>query len=47
METEDLLNIINTRIQMNDNNPTKRSLLYELVIALERLKNYEENDLDL
>lgn len=41
MDTNTLLEILSTRIEANDNNPTKGSLLYELVNALKRLKEYE------
>lgn len=44
MDTNTLLEILSTRIKANDNNPTRGSLLYELVNALKKLKEYESND---
>ena len=43
MSTEQLIEILKVR-QACDTNPTSRSLLYELSIALERLKKYEDAD---
>lgn len=44
MKTEQLLEIVETRISGNDGNPTSRSFLYELYQALERLKEYEDKE---
>lgn len=44
MSTETLMEIISTRIKSNDNNPTYGSLLIDLLIALENLKQYENED---
>lgn len=45
METKTLLFILKTRMKANDNNPTKRHLLSELIKAIEKLEKYEQNDL--
>lgn len=44
MSTDLLIEIIKTRIEVSENNPTSKSLLYELNDALQRLKEYEEKD---
>ena len=41
MSTEQLMEILKVR-QACDTNPTSQSLLYELSIALEKLKKYED-----
>ena len=41
MSTEQLIEILKVR-QACDTNPTSQSLLYELSLALERLKKYED-----
>lgn len=41
MSTEQLIEILKVR-QACDTNPTSQSLLYELSIALEKLKRYED-----
>lgn len=41
MSTEQLMEILKVR-QARDTNPTSQSLLYELSIALEKLKRYED-----
>ena len=41
MSTEQLMEILKVR-QTCDANPTSQSLLYELSIALEKLKKYED-----
>ena len=41
MSTEQLMEILKVR-QACDTNPTSQSLLYELFIALEKLKRYED-----
>lgn len=43
MSTEQLMEILKVR-RACDTNPTSQSLLYELSIALERLKKYEDAD---
>ena len=45
MNTETLMEIVKNRANMNnndENNPTTHSFLYELYMALERLKKYED-----
>lgn len=42
LTTEALIEVIKTRIRAEDGNPTGKSFFYELVMALERLKEYEE-----
>lgn len=43
MSTEQLIEILKVRKDCDVNqNPTSQSLLYELILALERLKNYED-----
>lgn len=44
INTDTLLEIIQTRMKSNDNNPTLGSLLFDLYIALSQLKEYEECD---
>jgi hypothetical protein len=44
METGFLLEIIQNRIESNDNNPTSGSLLCEIYLKLEDLKRREDND---
>ena len=44
MGTKTLIEVIDTRIKMNDNNPTTGSLLYDLSIALKKLDKYEERE---
>ena len=46
MSTEQLMEILKVR-QACDTNPTSQSLLYELSIALERLKKYEDAEAEL
>ena len=41
MSTEQLMEILKVR-QACDTNPTSQSFLYELSLALERLKKYED-----
>lgn len=41
MSTEQLMEILKVR-RACDTNPTSQSLLYELSLALERLKKYED-----
>jgi len=45
MNTETLMEIVKNRADINnkdENNPTTHSFLYELYMALERLKKYED-----
>ena len=45
MNTETLMEIVKNRANMNnndENNPTTHSFLYELYMALGRLKKYED-----
>lgn len=45
MKTETLMEIVKNRANINsndENNPTTHSFLYELYMALERLKKYED-----
>lgn len=45
MNTETLMEIVKNRANINnkdENNPTTHSFLYELYMALERLKKYED-----
>lgn len=44
MQTKTLIDVIETRIKMNDNNPTTGSLLYDLSVALKKLDKYEERE---
>lgn len=44
MKTEVLLEIVKTRAISLDNNPTKKSLIKEIIGALERLIKYEHKD---
>lgn len=44
MKTSMLLEILQNRREMNDNNPTSGSLLYEICIKLEELKRREDAD---
>lgn len=44
METKTLIDVIDTRIKMNDKNPTLGSLLYDLSTALKKLEKYEERE---
>ena len=46
MSTEQLMEILKVR-RACDTNPTSQSLLYELSIALERLKKYEDAEAEL
>lgn len=46
MSTEQLMEILKVR-QACDTNPTSQSLLYELSLALERLKKYEDAEAEL
>lgn len=41
MSTETLMDILLTRIKSNGNNPTSGSFLYDLLIALGDLEQYE------
>lgn len=41
MNTDTLLKIVETRMHVDGDNPTKASFLYEVVKALERLKTLE------
>ena len=43
MNVDALLQIVQTRINSNDGNPTSKSFLYEIYAALEELKNLKEN----
>lgn len=43
MSTEQLMEILKVR-QACDMNPTSQSLLYELSLALEKLKKYEDTE---
>ena len=43
MTTEMLLEIVKTRTKAENGNPTSQSFFYELIKALERLKEYERN----
>lgn len=45
MDTKTLLFILKTRMKANDNNPTKKHLLTEIIKALEKLEKYEQNAL--
>ena len=40
MDTRTLINMVNTRIEANDGNPTSRSFFYEIIKALEELEQY-------
>ena len=45
MKTETLMEIVKNRANINsndENNPTTHSFLYELYMALERFKKYED-----
>ena len=45
MNTETLMEVVKNRLDINkqdENNPTTHSLLYELYMALGRLKKYED-----
>jgi hypothetical protein len=45
MNTETLMEVVKNRLDINkqdENNPTTHSFLYELYMALERLKKYED-----
>jgi hypothetical protein len=44
MDTDLLIEVLQTRIKAAGGNPTSRSLLYELVKALERLRDYESKE---
>lgn len=44
MDTKTLLEIIQTRIEANDNNPTKAHILRSINEALEKLYEYEQKD---
>lgn len=44
MDTKQLMQIIETREKSNDINPTRRSLLFEIYNALQRLDDYESKD---
>lgn len=44
MKTEVLIEIVKTRAISLDNNPTRKSLMKEIINALERLVEYEKND---
>lgn len=44
MKTEVLLEIVKTRAISLDNNPTRKSIMKEIISALERLIEYERND---
>ena len=44
MKTEVLIEIVKARAISLDNNPTKKSLIKEIISALERLIEYEKND---
>lgn len=44
MDTRTLIEVINTRIASSDNNPTKKSLLYEIVTHLEELQRYQQDE---
>ena len=45
MSTEQLMEILKVR-RASDTTPTSQSLLYELFIALEKLKKYEDAETD-
>lgn len=47
MTTEQLMEIIKVRQNCGDGNPTSKSLLFEIYKAMERLKEYEDKDVDL
>lgn len=44
MSTEQLMSILQIRLNYEDGNPTSKSLLYELYRAMERLKEYESQN---
>lgn len=44
MDTRTLINMVNTRIEANDGNPTGKSFFYEIVKALEELERYRCGD---
>ena len=44
MDTKQLMQIIETRKKSNDSNPTRRSLLFEIYNALQRLDEYKSKD---
>lgn len=44
MKTEVLLEVVKTRAVSLDNNPTKKSLIKEIIKALERLIEYENQN---
>ena len=44
MDTRVLLDILKTRVISLDNNPTKKTVIKEVIKALERLIEYERND---
>ena len=44
MTAKELLEIIQTRMKCIDDNPTSKSLLFEIYTALERLDRFEEKE---
>lgn len=44
MDAKQLMQIIETRMKSNDSNPTRKSLLFEIYNALQRLDEYESQD---
>lgn len=44
MSAEQLMSILQVRLNCEDGNPTSRSLLFELYQAMERLKEYESQN---
>lgn len=44
MSAEQLMSILQVRLNCEDGNPTSKSFLFELYQAMERLKEYELQD---
>lgn len=44
MDTKQLMKIIETRTISDDGNPTRKSLLFEIYNALQKLDEYESKD---
>lgn len=44
MDTQSLIEILQTRMETNDNNPTKGSFLYEIYLKMQKLKRFEDNE---
>lgn len=44
MDTRTLIDMVNTRIEANGDNPTSKSFFYEIIKALEELEQYRSAD---